>query len=392
MTRGSVPLQPIAFAANRLQRNAAGKIPTDRACAAMTSTADVRRCYTKPMQDSVREMLSRVPEAALPVSTAIEQAIEHSVQYLASADAMVSIAADTYWPKWHSPWWHMVLLHEIGEARRIPERIATAMVDGLNALPIRIFPIHPEDVPSGTDPHRDSACHCALGCIYQVLSACGLDVDAALPWIKPWFVRYQMADGGLSCDATAYLQDECPSSMVSTVAPFEAMLLGGPATWTSDQRVFLARAARFLVERRLVLGSETRHNAEERHRQAAWLLPCRPRFYLYDVVRGLGALVRWAEASESAVPLHAVSATVDHLVVAFPDGIVRLGRRSFEGVTTMLRTEDGTWIRRQPASSFPLLEATSTIGAACPYATREWSASRRGLLRLQGAGRLAGDA
>lgn len=343
------------------------------------------------MQDSVREMLSRVPEPVVRPSAAIEQAIEHSVRYLASADAMASIAADTYWPKWHSPWWHMVLLHEIGEAHRIPERIATAMVDGLNALPIRIFPIYPEDVPSGTDPHRDSTCHCALGCIYQVLSACGLDVDAVLPWIKPWFVRYQMADGGLSCDATAYLQeDECPSSMVGTVAPFEAMLLGNPAAWTSDQRTFLARAAQFLVARRLVRGSSTRHNAEERQRQATWLLPCRPRFYLYDVVRGLGALVRWAEVTESALPLHAVSAAVDHLVATFPDGIIRLGRHSFEGVTTTLRTAGGTWTRRQPASSFPLLEATSAIGAACPYATREWSAARQGLLRLLDAGRLVG--
>lgn len=345
------------------------------------------------MQNSLREMLSRVPVPEPEPSHTIEQAIDHSLRYLASADALDSIAADTYWPKWDSPWWHMVLLHEIGEARRIPERIALAMVDGLNALPIRIFPIHPEDSPIGSDPHRDSSCHCALGCMSQVLSACGIDVDAVLPWIKPWFVRYQMADGGLSCDATAYLQEsECPSSMVGTIAPFEAMLLGGPARWTHDQRTFLERAARFLVERRLVLGSPTRHNAEERDAQAAWLLPCRPRFYCYDVVRGLGALVRWAEASESALPLQAIAPAVNHLVAAFPDGVIRLQRHSFEGVTTMLRTADGTWIRRQPASRFPLLEATSTIGAACPYATREWSATRQGLLRLQGAGALDGDA
>jgi len=267
------------------------------------------------------------------------------------------------------------------------------MVDGLNALPIRIFPIHPEDSPSGSDPHRDSSCHCALGCMYQVLSACGLDVDSVLPWIKPWFLHYQMADGGLSCDATAYLQEgECPSSMVGTVAPFEAMLLGGPARWTYDQLAFLERAAGFLIERRLVLGSQTRHNAEERDAQAAWLLPCRPRFYFYDVVRGLGALVHWAEVSESAIPLQAIAPATRHLVEAFPDGIIRLQRHAFEGVTTMLRTANGTWIRRPPASSFPLLEATSTTGAACPYATREWSATRQALLRLQGAGRLTGNA
>jgi hypothetical protein len=350
------------------------------------------------MQASLRAKLSSVPEPTLTANDhagdqAIAQAIDHSVSFLSSDHAPSRIAADTYWPKWNSPWWHMVLLHEIGEARRIPERVAIAMADGLNALPIKIFPIRPEDPPRGGDPGRDSTCHCALGCIYQVLSACGLDVDARLRWIKPWFVRYQMSDGGLNCDATAYLaSDECPSSMVGTIAPFEAMLLGSPAAWTTDQRTFLARAAQFLIERRLVLGSQTRHNAEERDMQAAWLLPCRPRFYHYDVVRGIGALVRWAEASEAALPREAVGQVVDHLVATFPDGIIRLQRRSFERATTRLRAADGSWIRGQPTSSFPLLEATSVIGAACPYSTREWSAARRGLLRLLEAGRLVGDA
>ena len=121
-------------------------------------------------------------------------------------------------------------------------------------------------------------------------------------------------------------------------------------------------------------------------------MPCRPRFYHYDVVRGLGELVRWAEASERAIPRNAVAPVIDHLIATFPDGMIRIRRRSFERATTRLRTADGTWIRSQPTSSFPLLEATSVIGAACPYSTREWSAARRGLLRLLEAGRIVGDA
>ena len=64
------------------------------------------------------------------------------------------------------------------------------------------LPDPPGRVPGGADPHRDVSCHCALGSIHQVLAACGVDVDRALPWIRPWFVRYQMADGGLNCDPT----------------------------------------------------------------------------------------------------------------------------------------------------------------------------------------------
>ena len=64
-----------------------------------------------------------------------DELIEGSVRYLGSDDAARSVEADTYWPKWDSPWWHMLLLYELGEARRIPARIVTVMVDGMNALP-----------------------------------------------------------------------------------------------------------------------------------------------------------------------------------------------------------------------------------------------------------------
>ncbi|THD40858.1 MAG: hypothetical protein DI608_02830 [Rothia mucilaginosa] len=50
-------------------------------------------------------------------------------------------------------------------------------------------------------------------------------VDQELPWLRNWFPRYQMKDGGLTCDYEAYpVEDECPSSMVGTIAAFEAVL------------------------------------------------------------------------------------------------------------------------------------------------------------------------
>jgi len=335
------------------------------------------------MTADLRRALARVPDAQLGED--LEAAIADSVGFLGSDAALRSIEADTYWPKWDSPWWHMLLLHELGEARRIPDRAIAKMIDGLNALPVKIFPIRPEDAP-GADLSRDSSCHCALGNIYQVLTACGVDVAAALPWIEPWFVRYQMADGGLNCDSTAYLvEHECPSSMVGTVAPFEAMLLG---RWTAEQQAFLERAAGFLIERELRLGSPTAHNAEEREVQNVWLAPCFPRFYFYDVLRGLAALVRWAERSGRAIPRRAVARVVAHLVEAFPDGVVRIQR---EGVarcpTTRARTAAGTW-ERQPTSRFALLDAASAIGRPSAALTRQWSATRRGLLALLDAGRI----
>jgi hypothetical protein len=259
------------------------------------------------------------------------------------------------------------------------------MVGRLDAMPLKIFPIRPEDAP-GANLSRDCLCHCALGCLYQVLAACGVDIDAAAPWVKPWFPRYQMADGGFNCDETAYLvEHECPSSMVATIAPFEAMLLAPRAP---DQQAFLERGAAFLVERKLMLGSPTVHNAAERDAASSWLAPCFPRFYFYDVLRGLSALVHWAEESGRTIPRTAVEPVVEHLTGAFPDGAIRVQRQGFAICPTTLREgADGAW-SRQPTSSFPLLEATSAIGTPSAALTRQWAATRRGLLPLLEAGRV----
>lgn len=339
---------------------------------------------------TLRDRLASVPDPGLVAGAAITDAIDATTRYLNSDAALRSLDVDSYWPKWDSPWWHMVLLHEVGEARRIPTRTAMKMVERLDALPVKIFPIEPDELPQGVDPARGTQCHCGLGNMYQVLLAHGVDIDGALPWIEPWFRRYQMDDGGLNCDELAYRQPgECPSSMVATIAPFEAMLARGSITaWTPEQRGFLDRAAGMLLSRELRRGSATAFNAEEREREPAWLKTCFPRFYFYDVLRGLAAVVRWAEASGGTLSWGAISAVVEHLLASSPDGIVRRGRRGYEGVMTRLRGPDGEWVRRQPATVFPLLATTSEVGQPCAFTTKQWMETRAGLLRLIDAGRL----
>lgn len=333
-----------------------------------------------------RSLLAAIPDPTLETTPAIARGIADSVAYLASDAALRSIAVDPYWPKWDSPWWHMLLLHELGESHRIPERAIAAMVEALDALPLHIFPIRPGEAPPGTDLHRDFACHCALGCIASLLAACGVDVARALPWVQPWFLRYQMADGGLNCDEQAYrCSDECPSSMVATIAPLEAML--GRAQ-TAEHRQFVARAADFLVGRALVRGSQTVHNASEREAAVAWTRLCFPRFYFYDVLRGLAALVRWAETSGAALPRAAVAGVVELLVARYPDGIVPVERNAHAGKTTILPTLDRAPSPRSPAASCALLDAVSVIGEPSAALTRQWTAARHGLLRLLDAGRL----
>lgn len=325
----------------------------------------------------LRRRLVAIPDVEVPARLA---GLDASIAYLASDDAIATIAEDSYWPKWDGPWWHMVLLWELGLARRIPERAVRAMVASLDALPLHTFPLRPEEWPPGLHPARHSSCHCALGSIDQVLAACGVDVDAELPWVRPWFARYQMRDGGLNCDEQAYLAlDECPSSMVATVPVFEAMLRRGPGD-------VVDRAAAFLVERELVRGSDTKHNAEERESARKWPAPTFPRFYYYDVLRGLTGLVRWASAFRRVLPLRALTAAATHLATIAPDGVIRVGRQAYAGLGTWRRGADGTWARAPLAPTFPLLDAVSEIETPSARLTAEWRATRHALVDLLDAG------
>jgi hypothetical protein len=333
---------------------------------------------------AVIDRLAHVPEVEVPPASAVQAALLESVRYLGSDAAQRSTELDIYWPKWDSPWWHFLACVELGEARRVPERAVSALLAALKAFPVKLFPIVPEDLPPGADLDR-ALCHCQVASACLMLDACGVDVDRELPWAGPWFVRYQMADGGLSCDGDAYLvKGECPSSMVGTVPSLEAMLLGA---LEGERAAFVDRAAAFLVERRLMLGSSSQHNAGERQREPAWRQLCFPRFYLYDVLRGLAALTRWSEQREQAIPLAAIEPAVEHLLGSFTDGVVRLGRLAVEGVTTKALGPTGTWTR-QAASRFALFDATSAVGSASPALTRQWTEVRRRLLRLHDAGRI----
>ncbi|HEY3801016.1 MAG TPA: hypothetical protein VGL61_00360 [Kofleriaceae bacterium] len=277
--------------------------------------------------------------------------IETSLAYLRSDAALTSLAQSIYMPKWDSPWWHMVLLHELGVADQIPRRVIDAMVAGLDASS--------RDLDAETSD-AFVPCHCALGCMAQVLDA----HDIVMPWFEAWFVRYQMADGGLNCDASAYaVVGECPSSMVGTVPALEAMLLGDPARWSPARRAFVDRAAQCVIDRAFVRGSSTKYNAEERDTAPSWQLLAFPRFYFYDVLRGMAAVARWAELTGGAVPAE--------IWIDLPDKLA-VQRDALAHVT-------------RPTSRFPLLDEVSRIGARSEPLTRQWRETKARIARSRRA-------
>jgi hypothetical protein len=292
-----------------------------------------------------------------------ETELQQTLEYLHSEDALRDVSADPYWPKWDSPWWHMLLLHEMGKTKLIPRALIEAFVASFNKIP-------------------EGTCLCQLGCVYQVLAEWGLNVDSELPWIRPWLLRYQMEDGGLNCDSDAYLvKNEIPSSMVGTIAVFEAILLYTPRAWTPEEETFLNRAAQFLMDRQLINGSMTKYNASERESAKEWIRLCFPRFYFYDVLRGLNALFIWSEKTNKTLPSAAFQEVLVALRGRFPDGVVQNERLSYAGVNTILLAPSGEWVRQQPATVFPLLTKVSEVGAISPFLSRQWSDTENRLLK-----------
>lgn len=320
--------------------------------------------------------------------TGLNAAIEASLQYLESEAATRSLQVNAYWPKWDSPWWHITLLNEMGLAKKIPERAIREMVGQLKASPLTIFPLRPEDVPSGVDVSLGTHCHCALGNIYQTLAAWGIDVDQELPWIRKWFLQYQLPDGGLNCDNDAYQKDSPPSSMVGTIAPLEAVLLFTPRELTSEEARFLDHGAQCLIDRELMHATSNPHNVEERDDENDWLKLCFPRFYLYDVLRGLSFILRWSDRRGKALSCNAIAKVIEHLEANFSDGLVKIGRHSFDGTGTLIQSPTGEWLRRQPATHFSLLDQVCKIGDISPYLTTQWNEAQNLMVSLSGRGLL----
>ena len=300
----------------------------------------------------------------------MHHAIENSLNYLSSAEALQSIERDPYWPKWNSPWWHMLLLHEMNLANEIPEMCVSKMVSVLKDYYLPVFPIRQEEIPEGTDPVRKIACHCAAGSAYQVLFAAGVDVDAELPWMRPWFLKYQLPDGGLNCDEQVYIRPVPKSSIVSTLSCLEAVLFSRSRDLTNVEKNFLDRGAEYLLRQKLFRKISTGEVIDQ-----DWLEIRFPRFYEYDFFRGYYFLKKWQKQSGFSIPA-GLSDEVEALVARqmTPEGI-QLKRYNLFDKRSYNPTSDGSWAFGA-ASEFDLLKAVSFDGQICDPLTKKWDEIR----------------
>jgi hypothetical protein len=307
--------------------------------------------------------------------------VEQSVKYLSSPAAMLSLDDDPYRPKWSSPWWQMMALFELGMVAEIPAPAIEKMVIGLDKHFLKFFPFRLEDVPPGFDPVRNVQCHCAWGTMHQLLHAYGVDVDERLPWIRPWYLRYQLADGGLNCDEAAFTRSSPKSSVVSTLPPLEAVLYCTGREFSDKEKQFLDSGAKYLLERKLIRSASTGEIIEPQ-----WQKLCFPRFYFYDQLRGLSFVLEWAARLKRQLALSDVAEVIERIDADFPDGIIRVQRSALAGSMTRMRDfKTGEWIRRQ-AGLFPLLEKIGEENSAVPSLTKVWSQAKRNLAMLLSEG------
>lgn len=328
------------------------------------------------------EEVCRLASIPAPVSindtqTGISDQIASSVKFLQSDEAQRTVEVDPYWPKWNGPWWHMMLLHEVGCTHLIPHQVLERIVEALNSYFLPFFPLTIEEVPAGRDPLNHVACHCQLGCAHQLLHSAGIDVNERVPWIPKWYGKYQLQDGGLNCDEAAYTRPTPKSSMVSTLPALEAVLYCTAGELTAERTEFLDAGAQYLIRRRLYRRSGSGLPIDE-----DWLKLCFPRFYHYDVLRGLNFLLNWSIKLDRPLPVLAIAEVVECIDRTFPDGMINVQRSAIAGASTRFcDPATGEWSKR-PAASFPLLDAVSTVGAPSLYLTDLWSKAKGNLLLL----------
>lgn len=284
----------------------------------------------------------------------IKQYIEESISYLTKSESIDSINIDPYWPKWNSPWWHILLLYEIGEIKSVPQPVMDSLVNAINRHYLKFFPLYENEIPAGKDPYRNIACHCQLGCAYQFLNTYYDDIDSLIPWIVPWFLKYQLPDGGLNCDEAAYTNSQ-KSSIVSTLPPLEAILMRAEKGLTEEEKDFLDKGAKYLIKHRLAYKTNGTI-MDESFFQLQF-----PRFYSYDILRGLTFLVNWRKIRNKDDADEIIEFGYNLIKKKLSNNMLKIERSDFKNEQTLMLSESGNWIWQQ-ASTFPLLDYLDELG------------------------------
>lgn len=271
--------------------------------------------------------------------------------------AFDSMNIDPYWPKWNSPWWHFTLAMELGCKQGIfPTSVFEHFATRINRHYLQVFPIKEEELPPGKDPMVHILCFCAMGTAIQILEAQNINTDERIPWLRSWFQRYQLADGGYNCDEAAYIKDQPRSSIVSTVPMLEALLKLSERGLSRTESEILDSGIAYLLKRCLFKSICKNAPMDPDFTRLTF-----PRFYEYDVLRGLSLVCSWAVRFERTLPFGAIGEALDLCCSKIRNDGQLLVDRQFYADKKTLMYENGGWTRGHDATSFALLQKAGAL-------------------------------
>lgn len=293
--------------------------------------------------------------------------VSESITYLTSQEAFASLESEPYWPKWFSPWWVMLTLYEMKLTPLIPDEIITKMTKKIASHYIPLFPLVESELPPNINPISNIICHCALGSMYKLLSEANVELEKEIPWFNEWFAKYQLPDGGFNCDESVYTKEKANSSIISTLPMLEALLLYKGTLTTQDLEV-LQKGADYLLNKKLFKKQSDNSIMNEN-----WLKPFFPRFYEYDILRGLNFLTLWALKTNKTLPLENIIEALKSL-----DGqvnekglLVTSNNPEITKINSFVINNAGEMVKKE-LSFFPLLNNLIFDKKGSTYLTREW--------------------
>jgi hypothetical protein len=159
--------------------------------------------------------------------------------------------------------------------------------------------------------------------------------------------------------------------------PLEAILFCTPREFSPQEIEFLDRGAEYLIRKKLFRSESSGNVLDE-----SWTKLCFPRFYQYDILRGLTFLLRWAVDLKRPLPTSAIKETIDLIEEEFPDDRIYIRRSIWKDSLTRYRDPLTKEWTKVPAKSFPLLEAIGSPGSVSPHLSASWYTAKKHLSTL----------
>ena len=285
---------------------------------------------------------------------------ENLAKDFTNVDYLSVFEKDPYWPKWNNLWWKALVMYETDNFDLVPEMFIKYFYEVINKHYLHFFPFTLEEIPENANPYRNIICHCAMGAIIKFGVKKNIDIINNYPWIYEWIFKYQLPDGGYNCDEQAYTNSK-KSSILSTISMAEAVLELCKKTDNKKLTVVLEKCFDYFIKHRIFRSSKGDII------YPGWKDLTFPRFYEFDLLRGLNFIEEAALLLKKEIPYESIEETVELLKFKQNDNGMFKTERIFHLEEGTLALENGKWEFKKEVSTFPVLDKLLKRNAVNPF-------------------------